>query len=517
MRRTSVLAFLCLATILIGACSSSATTAPIQAPVDHYRSTPAPYYPPQAAASAAAAGQIPAPTPYYDVTFQNPGVNPYISTAEDNQSTFGLDVDTASYTVARKFVSEGNMPDPNSIRVEEWVNYFDQGYPAPETGAFGIYADGGPTPFLSPSETLLRIGIKARDVSSRQRPSAALTFVIDVSGSMADGGRLELVKESLKLLVDQLRADDSVAIVVFSTDARVVLGPTSGGDRATILSAIGQLQPEQTTNVQAGLELGYGLARETLRSHGINRVVLASDGVANVGLTDSASILASIHADAEAGIQLVSVGVGMGNYNDTLLEALADKGDGFYAYIDTPEEAHRLFVEELTTTLDTVALDARVQVDFNQAVVAAYRLIGFENRAIPDQQFRNDDVEAGAIGAGHEVTALYAVVLNEGYETGRIASVDLRWTDPQTKKATEIVQDVDRGALARDFRATDEHFKLDACVAATAEVFRDSPWIPGWRFTDVVRVTDQIALLLPKTDDVHDFLELVNEAVRLDP
>jgi Ca-activated chloride channel family protein len=206
----------------------------------------------------------------------------------------------------------------------------------------------------------------------------------------------------------------------------------------------------------------------------------------------------------------------MGNYNDVLLEQLADQGDGFYAYVDTLDEARRLFVDDLMSTLDTVALDAKVQVDFDPAVVAKYRLIGFENRAVPDDQFRNNHVAAGAIGAGHEVTALYAIRLSEGIRTAdRIGTVTLRWTDPATRRASETSLDVDRRDLADSFRSTDSHFKLDAIVAATAETFRGSPWIDGYRLRDVANEADAISEDLPQTEQVHDFLDLLRGAARL--
>lgn len=523
MRRTaSVLALAVIAIVATG-CSSSATMAPQNQPPDHNRYTPAPVvYPrltpaPAYRAAPSPAGEVAVPTPYDATTFQDPGVNPYVDATEDNQSTFALDVDTASYTVGRRFVTDGNMPDPASVRVEEWVNYFDQGYAPPESGAFAIYADGAPTPFLSRDEVLLRLGVKAAEISRHQRPPAALTFVIDTSGSMAREDRIELVKRSLDLLVDQLRPDDTVAIVAFSTDARVILGPTRGSATDTIRRAIDVLQPENTTNAEAGLRLGYGLAREQFLEGGINRVVLASDGVANVGSTDPESILREVRSDASTGIQLVSVGVGMGNYNDTLLEQLADQGDGFYAYIDTLEEARRLFVEDLVQTLDTVALDAKAQVEFNPDVVAAYRLIGYENRAVADQDFRDNSVDAGAIGSGHSVTALYGLRLRDGIRPGdRVATMSLRWTEPATNRAVEIARDVNGEDFDRDFAATSEHFKLDALVAAAAEVFRGSPWIEGYRIRDLLEVTDGLANDLPRTSQVSDFLDLLDQASRIE-
>jgi Ca-activated chloride channel family protein len=498
---------LCLVALIAGACSSSATPSGgryVAPPPEHHQPTPA-------------APIEPGSTPYDGVTFQDPGVNPFVDPREDNESTFGLDVDTASYTVARRFIGDGNLPDPASVRVEEFVNYFDQGYAAPEDGVFAIHVDGAPSPFLARDEVLLRIGLKAREVSDRARAGASITFVIDVSGSMAREDRLGLVKQSVALLVDGLRRDDTVGIVVYGSEARVVLEPTSAREAGRILDAINSLQPEDSTNAAAGLRLGYKMAREQLREDGINRVVLASDGVANVGATDAETILGQIRHDAEAGIQLVSVGFGMGNFNDALLEQLADDGDGFYAYVDDIDEARRLFVEDLTATLQSVALDARVQVEFNPDAVEAYRLVGFENRAIDDKNFRNDEVPAGAIGAGDSVTALYALRLSEeGAGQGRVGTISLRWTDPTSRQADELSRDLRLSDLAGSFRASDRTFKLDAIVAATAERFRGSPYSEAYDLDIVAGVADQFAGDLPQNQEVHDFLELLGAAADLE-
>lgn len=518
-------ALLCCALVAItaGACSSSsatpgapgiprvgaaATYAPAAtAPSQWNQATPYPWETPEAWST-----QAPQQYPYPPVTFPSLGTNPYVDTTVDSQSTFGLDVDTASYTVARNYVTQGLRPDPASVRPEEWVNYFDQGYAPPETGAFAIHADGSPTPFLSSSEVLLRVGVKAREVSTGRRPSAALTFVIDVSGSMGEDGRLELVKQSIALLVDQLRSDDRVAIVAFSTQARVVLSPTPGDRHDQILGALSKLQPEDTTNVDAGLGLGYELAHEQFIEGGINRVVLATDGVANVGTEDAATILRNAGAGAAPHVQLVAVGVGMGNYNDALLEQLAVQGDGFYAYVDTLDEARRIFVDQMTQTIDTVALDAKAQIDFNPATVAGYRLIGYEDRGIPDSSFRDPNANGGAIGAGHQVTALYALVLRRGESSDdRLATVMLRWTDPQSTRATEISQDIDRVDLSTSFSSADQHFKLDSLVASTAEVLRNSPWIPGYRISDLRGAAAEMESQLPQTAEVRDFLQMLDQ------
>jgi Ca-activated chloride channel homolog len=514
---------LVLVAVVFGACGSAGSTSRPYAtqPPGYHQPTAAPAYgaptaPPYRAPTTAPTAAPTAP-PYGGVTFQSPGVNPSIDPIRDNRSTFGLDVDTASYTVARRYIADGNLPDPASVRVEEYVNFFDQGYVAPEQGTFAIYCDGGPSPFLAEDEVLLRIGIKAREVARRERADAALTFVIDVSGSMARENRLELVKDSLKLLVSRLRASDSVAIVVFGTDARVALRPTSARDQGEIIAVVESLQPGGSTNAEAGLRLGYEMARAQLREGGINRVVLASDGVANVGLTDAESILRQIRDDAQAGIQLVTVGVGMGNYNDALLEQLADQGDGFYAYIDTIDEAERLFVEGLTATLQSVALDARVQVEFDPAVVESYRLIGFENRAINDKDFRSSRVEAGAIGSGHSVTALYALRLSrESSDRDRIGTISLRWIDPDSNQASEVTRDVRVSELANSFRGTAPEFQLDALVAATAERFRGSTYGREYDLHDIVAVARDESTNLPHTQDVSEFLDLLDAAARIE-
>ena len=498
---------LAAAALLASACSSSALPGSTQrAPVD-----PGHHLPPPTPAPRATSG------PPDGVTHEDPGTNPWTDPNRDDASTFALDVDTASYTIAQRYVQDGRAPDPASIRVEEWINAFGQGYPAPDEATFAIHTDGGPTPFTDEDEVLLRVGLQARDVAGRERQHASLTFVIDTSGSMSRENRLETVKEALRILVRNLDRDDRVAIVTFGDVARVVLGPTSARDESLLIDAIDRLQPGGSTNLEAGLRLGYELARTAMTENGIDRIVLASDGVANVGLTNAAGILESIRRDAAAGIELVAVGVGMGNFNDALLEQLADDGDGFYAYVNTLDEAERLFREDLTATLETVALDARAQVTFNRDAVAAYRLVGYENRAIDDRDFTNDQVDAGAIGAGHSVTALYVLRLRpDAGRQAHVARVDLRWTDPDRGGAVELGRDVRMSDLARSFAATDPYLRFDAIVAATAEVLRGSELAGGVDLRDVVEVADREADSLPATDEVHGFLALLGELRRME-
>jgi Ca-activated chloride channel family protein len=452
----------------------------------------------------------------YDMFFRDYGVNPSIDTEDDNLSTFALDVDTGSYTIMRNYLSEGNLPPPDSVRVEEYINYFEQGYPnPPEHQAFGIYVDGGPSPFTETERyDMLRVGIQGYEVSDRERKDANLTFVIDVSGSMDMDNRLGLVKRSLELLVERLRHTDTVSIVVYGTDARLVLDPTPGSDKGTILEAIYSLRPEGVTNAEAGIRLGYRTALRAFKNDGINRVILCSDGVANMGQTESDAILAEIRGHVEEGVTMTSIGFGMDNYNDTLMEQLANDGNGFYAYVDDMDEAERLFLDNLTGTLQTIALDAKVQVDFNPEVVKRYRLVGYENRAVADEDFRDNKVDAGEVGAGHTITALYEIKLYpEAY--GRIATVNMRWEDPDTHQVTEISRDFGTFELAEDFRDSDPYFQRAVIVAEYAEILKQSYWASESSIDDVYHEAQWLEEYLYRDEDMAEFVDLVRQAREL--
>lgn len=450
----------------------------------------------------------PAATPPRDNFFEDYGVNPFTSTAVDHLSTFAIDVDTASYSVARRYVRDGLMPPADAIRVEEFVNYFNQEYPIPPDVAFAIYADGAPSPFHGDGTYILRFGIQGYDVSEDARPPASLTFVVDVSGSMDRENRLGLVKESLHILVDRLRPDDMVSIVVYGSDARVILQPTRGNDKNTILNAIYALRPEGSTNAEAGLQLGYSMANRAFRQGGINRVILASDGVANVGLTNPDELSRRLREYADGGITLTTVGFGMGNFNDVLMEQLADQGDGHYAYVDTLAEAEKLFVEDLTSTLQTIAVDAKIQVDFNPEIISQYRLIGYENRAVADEDFRNDAVDAGEIGAGHTVTALYAVQFFPG-ASGRIATVQLRWEDPESRQVQEINGNFNTWDLSGSFEEATPRYQLAVVVSQYAELLRNSYWSGDATFSQLAGYADRLAAQMPWDSDVVEFASLL--------
>jgi len=455
-------------------------------------------------------GVVPTPA---DNFFEDYGVNPYTDAYEDHLSTFALDVDTASYTVMRRYLQDGNLPPADSVRVEEYINYFDQEYPIPENAAFAIFADGAPSPFEEKVH-LLRIGIQGYDIPEWDRKPSALTFVIDVSGSMKREDRLEMVKDALELLVERLDGEDSVGIVVYGSSARTVLEPTSGDQKRTIMKAINALQPEGSTNAEAGLRRGFKLAMQAYEPDMNNRVILCSDGVANVGATGPEDIMQTIRGYVDEGVYLTTVGFGMGNFNDVLMEQLADTGNGSYAYVDTLDEAERIFVDNLTSTLETIALDAKVQVDFNPDVVSYYRLIGYENRDVADQDFRNNSVDAGELGAGHSATALYAVMLQPGVE-GRIATVQLRWQDPNTYEVVEINGNFNSWDLTDSFEETSPRYQLTVLVAQYAEVLRGSPWTESTSLKDIYRLARSLRSNLKYDPDVLEFVDLVNQASQI--
>jgi Ca-activated chloride channel family protein len=452
-----------------------------------------------------------------DNTFEDYGYRDFVDTDDDPLSTFALDVDTGSFSVARRWLDEGTLPPPESVRPEEYINAFDYDYDTPRNG-LELTIDGGPSPF-DDDNYLVRIGVQGEIVDDRDRGPAALTFVIDTSGSMDRDDRLGLVKESLSILVDELDDDDTVAIVTYDDRSGVVLEPTRVRDRDEILDAIDRLRPGGSTNLEAGLREGYRLADESFEEGGINRVILASDGVANVGVTDPDQLARMIRDDADRGINLVTIGFGMGNFNDVTMEQLADQGDGFYAYVDTEEEAERLFEDELTSTLLTIAKDAKIQVEFDPEITASYRLIGFENRGVLDRDFRNDDIDAGELGAGHQVTAIYEIELQRGVDLddrGDIGEVFLRWEDPDDGEVIEIDEDIDLRDIEPDWTDTEADFRLATVVAVFAEILRENPHA-GLGFDvldDLLEETERIA---DETNDrdVDDLVDMIERAADL--
>ncbi|PIM73538.1 hypothetical protein CTU88_07240 [Streptomyces sp. JV178] len=405
-----------------------------------------------------------------------------IAPSPDHLSTFALDVDTASYGYARRTLEDGSLPDPSTVRPEEFINSFRQNYERPDGDGFSVTVDGART--KDDDWSLVRVGLATRAADGdRERPPAALTFVIDVSGSMAEPGRLDLAKDALGTMTDRLRDQDSVALVTFSSTAETVLPMTRLDDnRARIHDAVDSLEPADSTNLGAGVETGYATAVEGLRKGATNRVVLLSDALANTGDTDADTILERVAGERrEHGITLFGVGVGS-DYGDALMERLADKGDGHTTYVSTEKEAEEVFCEQLPRHVDLTARDAKAQVAFDPETVEEFRLIGYDNRRVADEDFRDDSVDGGEVGPGHTVTALYAVRTRAGTEAGHLATATVRWLDPDSRTPHEETADIEASALHGDLWSTAPR---GLQVAAAAAYFADALRRDDSRWTDL--------------------------------
>ena len=463
--------------------------------------------------------------------FEHAGVNPFVATEDDALSTFAVDVDNASYTLTRNYLGRGELPPKDAIRVEEFVNFFAAGYPEQRKDVFQIHTDGTPSRFGAGYQ-LLRVGLQGKSVKTDKRKPANLVFVIDVSGSMDRETRLGLVKRALHILLDELEEGDKVGLVVYGSRGEIKLDLTDVEDRETLESAIDALHPGGSTNAAEGLALGYELARKHYEARKINRLILCSDGVANMGTTRAEEILTQVRKQSDAGITLSSIGFGMGNYNDVLLEKMGDKGDGNYYYVDRIEEAERVFKENLTGLLQTIARQVKIQVEFDPAAVQRWRLLGYENRDVADRDFRNDDVDAGEVGAAHQVTALYEIklkdqVVREGIrqvgeaEDFKLGTVNLRHEAPAHDTAhagevTEINQDFHLSDLSGSFATGPARLRLQAVAAEFAEILRGSFWAKESRLRDLIPVADAVAAELPGDKDAVELAHLIRVAANLE-
>ncbi len=398
--------------------------------------------------------------------------NQFRATAEQPTSTFAIDVDTAAYSNVRRFLRAGNRPPANAVRVEELINYFRYDYPEPiGPHPFSITTEVGPSPWNS-NNKLLRIGLKGRSLKKGAMPRRNLVFLLDVSGSMSSRNKLPLLAQGLSMLVDNLTSKDRVSIVVYAGAAGTVLAPTRGDDKQTILAALRRLRAGGSTNGGAGIHLAYKLAQDNFDKDGINRVILATDGDFNVGTTNRRSLVELIEAKRKTGVFLTVLGFGTGNIKDDTMEMLANKGNGNYAYIDSITEARKVLVTQAGGTLVTIAKDVKIQLELNAKRVSSYRLIGYENRLLRNQDFDNDRKDAGEIGAGHTVTALYELVPAPGSPAGQLANVKLRYKLPQGTKSTLLSQPV--GDTTANLGKTSVDYKLAAGVAAFGMLLRDS-------------------------------------------
>ncbi|MCB1958417.1 MAG: VWA domain-containing protein, partial [Rhodocyclaceae bacterium] len=411
--------------------------------------------------------------------------NPVHQAATDPVSTFSVDVDTGSYANVRRMLTAGQLPPADAVRVEEMINYFPYDYPRPRgEHPFAVHTELAHAPWNA-GNLLLRVALKGQDLAAETLPPANLVFLVDVSGSMNAPDKLPLLKSALKLLVDRLRPEDHISLVTYASGTRVVLEATPGSERARIANAIDALQAGGSTAGASGIELAYRMARQGHIAGGINRILLATDGDFNVGVTDFEQLRGMVEERRRSGVSLSTLGFGTGNYNEQLMERIADAGDGAYSYIDTLMEAQKVLVGEMSSTLATIARDVKVQVEFNPAVVAEYRLIGYENRVLAREDFNNDQVDAGDIGAGHTVTALYELTpvgapglidpLRYGDATrarpsrpvgpqGEIAFVKLRYKRPGESASRLIEQPVAQGDI-HPMAATSPDFRFATAIA----------------------------------------------------
>jgi Ca-activated chloride channel homolog len=336
--------------------------------------------------------------------------NPFKSARRDPLSTFSIDVDTASYANLRRFVRENERPPAGAIRVEELINYFDYNYPSPQGETpFGVHTEVASCPW-NPNHRLALIGLRSSEIPATQRPAANLVFLLDISGSMSASEKLPLVQKSMRMLVGQLQARDRVAIVTYAGEDKIALAPTSCSQKDKIITAIDELGAGGSTYASGGIKKAYELARKNFQPNGLNRIILATDGDFNVGITNDSDLKKLIKKEASSGVSLTALGFGMGNLKDSTLQTLAQNGNGQHAYIDSELEARKVLVKELGATLQTVAKDVKIQVEFNPTTVKSYRLIGYESRLLAAEDFADDQKDAGDMGAGHRVTALYEIV-----------------------------------------------------------------------------------------------------------
>jgi Ca-activated chloride channel family protein len=447
-------------------------------------------------------------------------VNPWVMAERDSLSTFALDVDTASYTLCRRYIRGGYLPPAGAVRMEEFVNYFNYHYPQRTNPTFKVHAEAAPSPFARREQnlTLLKIGVKARTIGRDQRKAAHLIFVVDASASMDQPDRLPLVQRALGLLVNKLSAVDRVSLITCASEARLHLETVPARERGRIRQAINAIQPAGPTNLLAGLKLGYATARRTFAPKQINHVVLCSDGVANVGQTEAEAVLEEVAADRKQGITITCVGVGYGSYNDVFLEALANQGDGSYMFLDSARQVHRVFVRQLAATLQTVARDARIQVDFNPHRVRRYRLIGYENRDIEDKRFRDDTIDAGEVGSGQCSTALYELELIGRPSADRqedLGTVFVRYRNVATGQIEEISSRLGSAIVRRRTVESTPRFFLAAGAARFAEILRQSEHAQHGNLMNVFRVVEQVSLVLPLDRDVRELAELIRKSENL--
>lgn len=458
------------------------------------------------------------------------------SVQENPISTFSIDVDTASYANARRFIMNGRLPPKDAVRPEEFINYFSYNYERPKTAdtPFAVDTEVGPSPW-NKDKYLLHVGIKGYEPKSDIKVPKNLVFLLDVSGSMQAPNKLGLVKKSLALLVKQLNKEDSIAIVVYAGSSGLVLPPTPANNRLKIMSALNSLRAGGSTNGGEGIRLAYQVAQQAFIKNGINRVILATDGDFNVGITGTDNLVELVSKEKQKGVGLTVLGFGMGNYNDNMMEMISNKGDGNAAYIDSLKEAQKVLVHDLKANLMTIAKDTKIQIEFNPAVVSEYRLIGYEDRMLNREDFNNDKVDAGEVGAGHSVTAIYELSLvggkNQAYSPLRYQTADkeqqqkddnsnelgflkIRYKLPNETSSRLLTHAIEKNQIQHDIAKTSTSFQFSAAVSAFAQKLRGGKYLGEYSYRDIASLARQ-----NRGDDKYgyrsEFLQLVELAASL--
>ncbi len=424
-------------------------------------------------------------------------------------STFSIDVDAASYSNIRRFINNGQRPPKDAVRIEEMINYFDYDYNQPSSEhPFEVITEISTAPW-NEKHKLVHVGLQGKRIPTENLPPSNLVFLIDVSGSMNDPNKLPLLKSSFKMLVEKLREQDHVAIVVYAGAAGLVLEPTSGAEKRTILDAIDRLEAGGSTAGGEGIKLAYAVAKEHFKKDGNNRIILATDGDFNIGESSNAAMERLIEEKRKSGIFLTVLGYGMGNYKDSKMEVLANKGNGNYAYIDNITEARKVLVNEFGGTLFTIAKDVKLQIEFNPTIVKAYRLIGYENRLLKDEDFNNDKKDAGELGAGHTVTALYEIIPvgveseffkvddlkyqktkidPDAYKSKELMTIKLRYKQPDKDVSKLIVHPLNDSNIL--LAKTSNNFRWSASVAAFGMLLRESEYVKDFTYDQVVQLAE---------------------------
>jgi Ca-activated chloride channel homolog len=439
--------------------------------------------------------------------------NPIKLVTETPVSTFSIDVDTGAYSNMRRLLNQGSLPDKNAVRIEEMINYFSYAYPHPDTKnqPFNVTTEIAPAPW-NKNSYLLHVGLQGYEVENNALPASNLVFLVDVSGSMQSKDKLGLLKSGLKMLVKQFDKDDHISLVVYAGASGVVLEPTTGDQKAKIYSALDSLTAGGSTNGAAGIRLAYKMAKQGFIKGGINRILLATDGDFNVGTTNFNALKQLVEHERKDGVALTTLGFGSGNYNDHLMEQLADAGNGNYSYIDNLNESRKVLVEQMGATLNTIAKDVKIQIEFNPKLVSEYRLIGYENRKLKREDFNNDKVDAGEIGAGHSVTALYEITLkgsknqrmdnlryanpesirkiftDKAEKQNELAFIRLRYKQPNGQKSKLIEKVLYKNEIEASAGKTSNDFRFSAAVAAFGQQLRGAEYLEQFDYDNILEL-----------------------------